>query len=147
MWEEVFRRFGKENSAINATDFYAGTLTRHPDGVTWGSFEIIIFASSSDLTSETLWIIIHQWTIQVSLKSRLSPKCARSVFLNQSWLTWNQGSISWVALKIKVVFKVRVNPSFLTTLSPPPPPILVEILCRQNPHVSTKRLLNFFGCV
>ena len=34
MWEEVFRRFGKENSAINAIDFYAGTLTRHPDGVT-----------------------------------------------------------------------------------------------------------------
>ena len=30
----VFRRFGKENSAINATDFYARTLTRHPDGVT-----------------------------------------------------------------------------------------------------------------
>ena len=24
MWEEVFRRFGKENSAMNATDFYAG---------------------------------------------------------------------------------------------------------------------------
>ena len=23
MWEEVFRRFGKENSAMNATDFYA----------------------------------------------------------------------------------------------------------------------------
>ena len=34
MWEEVFRTFGKENSAINATNFYAGTLTRHPDGVT-----------------------------------------------------------------------------------------------------------------
>ena len=24
MWEEVFRRFGKEKSAMNATDFYAG---------------------------------------------------------------------------------------------------------------------------
>ena len=24
IWEEVFRRLGKENSAINATDFYAG---------------------------------------------------------------------------------------------------------------------------
>ena len=24
MWEEVFRRFGKENSAIKATEFYAG---------------------------------------------------------------------------------------------------------------------------
>ncbi|PFX14804.1 hypothetical protein AWC38_SpisGene21013 [Stylophora pistillata] len=24
MWEQVFRRFGKENSAMNATDFYAG---------------------------------------------------------------------------------------------------------------------------
>ena len=24
MWEEVFRRFGKENSTINPTDFYAG---------------------------------------------------------------------------------------------------------------------------
>ena len=64
---------------------------RHSDGVTWGSFEIIIFASSSELTSETLWIIIHQWKIQISLKSRLSPKCAWTVFLNQSWLTWNQG--------------------------------------------------------
>ena len=30
MWEEVFRRFGKENSAINATDFYARTLTDTP---------------------------------------------------------------------------------------------------------------------
>ena len=24
LWEEVFRRFGKEKSAMNATDFYAG---------------------------------------------------------------------------------------------------------------------------
>ena len=24
MWKEVFRRFGKENSAMNAIDFYAG---------------------------------------------------------------------------------------------------------------------------
>ena len=24
MWEELFRRFGKENSAMNATDIYAG---------------------------------------------------------------------------------------------------------------------------
>ena len=27
---------------------------------------------------------------------------------------------------------------------PPPPPILVEILCRQNPHVSTKEAIKFF---
>ena len=26
----------------------------------------------------------------------------------------------------------------------PPPPILVEILCRQNPHVSTKEAIKFF---
>ena len=24
IWEEVLRRFGKENSTVNATDFYAG---------------------------------------------------------------------------------------------------------------------------
>ena len=24
LWEEVFRRFGKENSSMNATEFYAG---------------------------------------------------------------------------------------------------------------------------
>ena len=23
-WEEIFRRFGRENSSLNATDFYAG---------------------------------------------------------------------------------------------------------------------------
>ena len=23
-WEEIFRRFGKENSSLDATDFYAG---------------------------------------------------------------------------------------------------------------------------
>ena len=47
----------------------------------WGDVRIIreiIFTSSLELTSETLWIIIE-------LKSRLSPKCARTVFWNQSW--------------------------------------------------------------
>ena len=29
MWEEVFRRFGKENSTINPTDFYAGNRFAH----------------------------------------------------------------------------------------------------------------------
>ena len=71
----------------------------------------IIFTTSSELTSETLWIIIHQWKIQVSLKSRLSPKYARTVFLKSkmiSRLTWNQ---SWFQgwLEIKVDFKVDLK--------------------------------------
>ena len=68
---------------------------RHSDGVTWGSFEMIIFTSSSDLTSETLWIIIHRWKIRIFLKSRLSPEYARTVFWIQSWF---QGGLE---IKIK----------------------------------------------
>ena len=30
MWVEVFRRFGKENSIINAYDFYAGDSSLFP---------------------------------------------------------------------------------------------------------------------
>ena len=38
MWVEVFRRFGKENSIINAYDFYAGDSSLFPSisGV-WGT--------------------------------------------------------------------------------------------------------------
>ena len=35
MWEEVIRRFGKENSAMNATDFYAADrFSLHCSGLT-----------------------------------------------------------------------------------------------------------------
>ena len=79
----------------------------------------IKFTSSSELTSETLWIIIHQWKIQVSLKSRLSPKYARTVFLKSkmiSRLTWNQ---SWFQgwLEIKVDFKVDLKSKLISRLT------------------------------
>ena len=164
MWEEVFRRFGKENSAINATfgnifalfvdlrsmrqwsssskmlssasltvswkawlineitshlqgtilpeeqikarhKFFArrynvdiwkssheqSTPPWHPDGAIRGSYEMIIFTPSSELTSEIV-NFIHLW--KSCLKIKVVSKMCKNCFLKSkliSKMTWYQG--------------------------------------------------------
>ena len=55
--------------------------------------------------------IMHLWKIQVALKSTLIS--GQKLLISR--LTWNQGYISQVALKIKVVFKMCHIPPFIST--------------------------------
>ena len=80
---------------------------------------------------------VRLWTLftceKVALKSRLSPKCARNVFWNQSWFQ------RWLDNKVKFHESNKSQGCFISVSESPcsnyPPPIVVEILHKQKPHV------------
>ena len=80
---------------------------------------------------------VRLWTLftceKVALKSRLSPKCARNVFWNQSWFQ------RWLDIKVKFHESNKSQGCFISVSESPcsnyPPPIVVEILHKQKPHV------------
>ena len=98
MWKEVFRRFSKENSAMNAIDFYAGDR----------------FGLSIDLR-----------VIQVAFKIKVDFKMCKNCFFEIK-VNFKSAMISGlnsrVSFKSKVDFKMRQNRLFLSTTMKSIPP-------------------------
>ena len=87
MWEEIFRRFGKENSAKNATDFYAGNR-----------FALFIdLRSMKDMEANWDWWIQKKFSSQLTGNYRVqellnvissSSRMLSSTLLTVSWKAW-----------------------------------------------------------
>ena len=81
--------------------------------------------------------LLRPWTLftceKVALKSRLSPKCARTAFWSQSWFQ------RWLDIKVKFHESNKSQGFFISVSESPcsnyPPPIVKEILHKQKPHV------------
>ena len=74
MWEEVLRRFDKENSAINATDFYAGD--------SFGLFIDLRSLSDYDLHVSGLRLMNRKEEVHLAIKRK--PSSSRKLNLTSS---------------------------------------------------------------
>ena len=85
------------------------------DGVTRGSFKLILFTSSSELTNETFWRGCEDYSQVNNLSCLWNQGCLQNVlelFFKSRLISRLN---SWVALKIKVDIKMRQNPHFYPT--------------------------------
>ena len=64
MWEELFRRFGKENSVMNATDIYAGDR--------FGLFIDLRSMKNNDLCGSGLTLVNMKEGVQLAINRKSS---------------------------------------------------------------------------
>ena len=100
----------------------------HPDGAIRGSYEMIIFTPSSELTSEIV-NFIHLW--KSCLKIKVVSKMCKNCFL--------KSKISYLDIKVKFHESNKNQRCFQIASESPfsnfPPPTEVEILRKQKPHL------------
>ena len=72
-WEEIFRRFGKENSSLNATDFYTGDR--------FALFIDLRSMKENNLHGSGLRLVNTKEGVQLSIKRNTSGNVKCNIFI------------------------------------------------------------------